>query len=201
MGRRSSFSMSAVDHDQGSQGQQEVIVPQVDNSRVVFLHSEVTEQVVSLVIAQMLQLANAGTAPIHLVVSTYGGSADEMFSLYDTIKFLPCPVHTVGLGKVMSAGVLLLAAGTKGKRIIGPSTRIMMHSLSGGVMGNVFAMESEVAECRRQHDLAVSLLARETKMTKKQIEETIMRPKLDHYVTAQRAIELGIVDKIMGDRT
>src|SRR5574343_563787 len=114
-----------------------------DSSRLVVLHGDVNEFSISMVVAQMLHLASLNHKPIHLIISTYGGSVDEMFTLYDTIKFLPCPVHTIALGKVMSAGVLLLASGTKGKRMIGRSARIMMHPVSGGAVGNVFEVMND----------------------------------------------------------
>lgn len=179
-----------------SMGLERLLVAQ-DDSRNVFLHSEVSESSVSNVIAQMLHLAESSRDPIHLIVSTYGGSADEMFGLYDTIKLLPCPVHTVGLGKVMSAGVLLLASGTKGKRLMGARSRIMVHSVSAGIYGNVFDIENETRELRRLHDLMVSSLVEETRMTKKQVEK-ILDPKLDVYLTPDQAIQLGIVDKVVG---
>lgn len=179
-----------------SMGLEQLLVAH-DDSRNVFLHSEVSESSVSNVIAQMLHLAEANRDPIHLVVSTYGGSADEMFGLYDTIKLLPCPVHTVGLGKVMSAGVLLLASGTKGKRLMGARSRIMVHSVSAGIYGNVFDIENETKELRRLHDLMVTSLVAETRMTKKQVEK-ILDPKLDVYLTPDEAIRLGIVDKVIG---
>jgi ATP-dependent Clp protease protease subunit len=172
---------------------------QQDSQRIVFLHGEVTEGSIASVIAQLLHFANINREPINLVVSTYGGSVDEMFSLYDTIKFLPCPVHTIGLGKVMSAGVLLLAAGAKGHRSIGGNARIMMHSLSGGAFGNVFEMENQSKECRRLHDLMVGALARETKMSTAQVKK-IMDPKVDFYVTPEKAVKLGIVDRILNPR-
>jgi ATP-dependent Clp protease protease subunit len=176
---------------------EQVLTPQSDNSRIVFLHGDVSENVIAQVIAQMLHLANVGKTPIHLVLSTYGGSIDEMFSLYDTIKFLPCPVHTVALGKVMSAGVLLLAAGVKGKRLIGASARIMMHPVSGGVFGNVFEMENQSKEAKRLQELMNSHLIRETKMSRTQLEK-VMNPMLDYFLTPQDAIKFGIVDKIIG---
>ena len=117
-----------------------------DVTRLVVLHGDVNESSISLVVAQLLHLASINHNPIHLVISTYGGSVDEMFTLYDTIKFLPCPVHTIALGKVMSAGVLLLASGTKGHRMIGKSARIMIHPVSGGVMGNVFEVLNDTKE-------------------------------------------------------
>lgn len=186
-----------VPQNNGFEGIEQLLMSQVDNTRIVFLHGDVTEHSISNVIAQLLHLANVNRNPIHLVVSTYGGSIDEMFSLYDTIKFLPCPVHTVALGKVMSAGVLLLAAGVKGHRLMGASGRIMMHSVLGGTYGNVFEAENQAKEHRRLHDLMVDTLLRETKMTKAQVE-SIMNKKVDRYLTPQEAIKFGIVDKIIG---
>jgi len=168
-----------------------------EDSRIVVLYGGVSEQSISAVIYQLLYLANQNRKPIHLVVSTYGGSVDEMFSLYDTIRFLPCPVHTIALGKVMSAGVLLLASGVKGKRLIGSSARLMMHPISGGFYGNVFESMSETAEFKRLQDLMVNSLQKESTMNKEQIEN-IMKSGHDYYITPEDAIKLGIVDKIIG---
>ncbi len=178
--------------------EQLLLQQQPDNSRIVVLHGDVNEHSISVIIMQLLQLANLDSRkPIHMVVSTYGGSVDEMFSLYDTIKFLPCPVHTVALGKVMSAGVLLLAAGVKGKRLIGRSARIMLHAVTGGMYGNVFEVLNESKEQRRLHALMVEALERETTMKRSDIED-IMRNGHDYYISAPEAIKLGIVDKIVG---
>lgn len=180
----------------GSSGLERLLVAQ-DDSRNVFLHSDVSESSVSNVIAQLLHLAETSRDPIHLIVSTYGGSVDEMFGLYDTIKLLPCPVHTVGLGKVMSAGVLLLASGARGHRMMGARSRIMVHSVSAGIYGNVFDIENETRELRRLNDLMISSLIEETKMTRRQVER-LLDPKLDVYLTADEAVRLGIVDKVIG---
>jgi ATP-dependent Clp protease protease subunit len=168
-----------------------------DNSRIVVLYGGVSEQSISGIICQLLHLANQNHKPIHLVVSTYGGSVDEMFSLYDTIKFLPCPVHTIALGKVMSAGVLLLASGVKGKRLIGSSARLMMHPISGGMGGNIFEAMNEVKEFERLQDLMVSSLQAESKMEKHEIEK-LMKAGHDYYITPEQAIKMGIVDRIVG---
>lgn len=179
--------------------EQFMMAQQPDNSRIVVLHGEVNENMIASVIAQLLHLANLSRDPISLVVSTYGGSVDEMFSLYDTIKFLPCPVHTIALGKVMSAGVLLLASGEKGKRLIGKSARIMIHPVSGGAIGNVFEMVHESKECQRIHNLMVTALVDETKMTSSEIEE-IMKSGHDYYITAEDAVAKGIVDRIVSKK-
>jgi ATP-dependent Clp protease protease subunit len=167
--------------------------------RIVILSGDVTEHTITGVIAQLVALASIDKiAPIHLIVSTYGGSVDEMFSLYDTIKFLPCPIYTVGLGKVMSAGVLLLASGVKGNRCIGKNARIMMHSLSGGSSGNIFEIINDTKEHERMHKSMMSSLSKETNMSIKQVEE-IMKKGHDVYMTAEEAIKLGIADKIIGN--
>jgi ATP-dependent Clp protease protease subunit len=169
------------------------------DDRLVVLHGEVNEHSISNVIVQLLHLANQNHRPIHLVISTYGGSVDEMFSLYDTIKFLPCPVRTIALGKVMSAGVLLLASGVKGKRMIGSSARIMIHPISGGVLGNVFEAMNEIKEFERLQSLMVSALMNETKMKKEEIDK-LMKAGHDFFLTPEQAIQMGIVDKIIGDK-
>ena len=177
---------------------QSLMVQQSENVRIVVLHGDVNEHTISHVIVQLLQLANQNHKPIHLVISTYGGSVDEMFSLYDTIKFLPCPVHTIAMGKVMSAGVLLLASGVKGKRMIGRSARIMIHPISGGVFGNVFEAVNEVKEHERLQALMTDALLRETRMTREEVEK-IMKAGHDCYITPEQAIKMGIVDGFIGE--
>lgn len=180
------------------EGIEQIIMPNHSNQdRIVFLSGDVNEHSITSVIEQLLVSANQSRKPIHLVVSTYGGSVDEMFSLYDVIKFLPCPVHTVGLGKVMSAGVLLLAAGTKGKRQLGRSARVMIHPVSGDVTGNIFEMMNEVAENQRLQSLMVDALTAESKMSKDQIIK-MMKSGYDNYLTPAEAIKLGIVDRLIG---
>lgn len=170
--------------------------PQGTDARLVVLHGEVNEQSIYNVMVQLLLLANQNHKPIHLIISTYGGSVDEMFTLYDTIKFLPCPVHTIALGKVMSAGVLLLASGTKGKRMIGKSARIMIHPVSGGVSGNVFEAMNEMKEFQRLQDAMASALVEETNLKKEEIQN-LMKVGFDCFITPEEAVKMGIVDKII----
>lgn len=199
MGRRPENSkITTGKADSGEEQLIQSIVVQQDASRIVVLHGDVNEHSISNVIVQLLQLANINHKPIHMVISTYGGSVDEMFSLYDTIKFLPCPVHTIALGKVMSAGVLLLASGVKGNRMIGKSARIMIHPVSGGMFGNVFEAMNEASEHTRLQKLMEEALVKETKMSPREVDR-LMRAGHDCYITPEKAIKLGIVDKIVGD--
>ena len=136
--------------------------------------------------------------PVKLIISTHGGSASEMFSIYDTMRIVreQCDIQTLGLGKVMSAGVLLLAAGTKGQRAIGKNCRVMMHSVIGASYGSIHNLENEMEEIRWMQDRHVECLIEETNMTKRQIKKMLSK-KMNIYLTAEEAVKLGIADKIV----
>jgi len=136
--------------------------------------------------------------PIEFIVSTHGGSATEMFALYDTIRNVreDCPIHTFGVGKVMSAGVLLLAAGTKGERKIGANCRVMIHGVVSGQQGYLADIENEFEEAKFTQELYVKALAEETNMTVKYLKKLVQR-KTNVYLSAKDAVELGIADIIV----
>jgi ATP-dependent Clp protease protease subunit len=132
-----------------------------------------------------------------LIVSTNGGSALEMFSIYDTIRMIKekAPVCTVGLGKVMSAGVLVLACGTKGRRKIGKNCRVMIHGVASGYAGSIHSLENELEEVQWIQQQYIRILAAETDMTQKYIKNLISR-KVNVYLTAEQAVEYGIADEV-----
>jgi len=136
--------------------------------------------------------------PIELYISTWGGSAADMFAVYDTVRMIrdECPVLTIGMGKVMSAGVLLLASGTKGARRIGKNCRIMMHSVIGGHHGAIHNLENEMEEIRWIQKTHVEALVEETDMTQKYLNKLLDR-KVNAYISAKEAVELGIADIIV----
>lgn len=136
--------------------------------------------------------------PLKFIVSTWGGSAADMFSIYDIMRMVrkDCEIETLGLGKVMSAGVLLLASGTKGKRKIGENCRLMLHGVSAGQHGNISDLENEMAEAKWTQNRLVSCLSEETRMTKKHIKKLLAK-RMNVYLTAEEAIELGIADEIV----
>jgi ATP-dependent Clp protease, protease subunit len=169
-----------------------------ERSRVILLHGDVTEHSISMAVSQLLMFADQSTKPVNIIISTYGGSTDEMFCLYDTMKFLPCPIHTIALGKVMSAGVLLLASGAKGKRLIGKSARIMMHTMSSGVWGSTLDIVTHADEVKRLQHQFNQALCNETKMSEQQIID-IMKSGLDRYLTPHEALKYGIVDQVIGE--
>ena len=166
---------------------------------------DVTEEKVAEVIHGLLYLdqlyANSKPEkrkPIDFYVSTYGGSADDMFSLYDVMRNVKKnnEIHTIGMGKVMSAGVLILAAGTEGKRKIGENCRVMIHSVLGANHGSLHNMMNEMEAIEQLQDMYINCLAANTKMSKSQIKKMLER-KVNVYLTAKEAVELGIADIII----
>ena len=136
--------------------------------------------------------------PMELILCTTGGSADEMFAIYDVMRGIvkKCDIITRGLGKVMSAGVLLLAAGTKGKREIGKNCRVMIHSVAAGNAGSLHDLRNEMDEIQHTQEVYIKSLVSETGMTTRQLKKMLDR-KVNIYLTAQEAVELGIADIII----
>lgn len=136
--------------------------------------------------------------PIELYISTEGGQVPDMFSVYDCMRDVrkDCDVLTFGLGKVMSAGVLILAAGTKGKRKVGRNCRLMIHSLQGGQYGSIKELEVDIKEVKWYQQRYIESLSRETNLTERQIKN-FFRRKTDTFFDAQQALEWGIVDEIV----
>ena len=136
--------------------------------------------------------------PIDFYISSYGGQAAEMFAVYDVIRSLRdiTPIITHGVGKVMSAGVLLLASGTKGERRIGKHCRVMIHGVISGQHGHLHDVENEFEEAKITQKQYVKALAAETNMTAKYIKKLVQR-KTNVYLSAKDAVELGIADIIV----
>ncbi len=135
--------------------------------------------------------------PFEFIISTLGGSAQEMFAIHDMMRIVRerCDICTVGIGKVFSAGTLLLASGTKGRRKIGKNCRIMIHSVLGGQHGSLHNLENEMDEIRIIQDKYVEAMVVETNMTKRYLKKILDR-KLNAYFTAEEAVELGLADEV-----
>jgi ATP-dependent Clp protease protease subunit len=182
---------------------QEVLGEKKPEIRTMALFGDVDEEKALDLIIGLLSLTEfTGKEPpydpIKFYISTYGGSADEMFSIYDMMSILKakCEIETIGLGKVMSAGTLLLAAGTKGKRKIGRHCRIMIHAVVAGSAGELHNMENEMKSIKHIQELYINALARETSMTKRTIQKFLDR-RVNVYLTAEEAVEYGIADEII----
>tara|TARA_Y100000593_G_scaffold55305_1_gene103534 strand:- start:1331 stop:2005 length:675 start_codon:yes stop_codon:yes gene_type:complete len=136
--------------------------------------------------------------PIEMLVSTHGGNTVDMFAVYDTMNLVKqdVDISTIGLGKVMSAGVLLLAAGTKGKRKVGAHCRLMLHGVSAGHVGEIHNLKNELEEAQWMQDRYIECLSENTKMTKKQITR-LFDKQINTYFDAEDAIDYGIADEII----
>ncbi len=136
--------------------------------------------------------------PLEMLISTHGGSASDMFGIYDTMNMVKkqMPIHTIGMGKVMSAGVLILAAGTKGQRRIGKNCRVMLHAVIAGAQGTSHNILNEVEEIMETQEAYIKCLAKETKMTVPQIKKLIGEKK-NIYLSATQAVRYGIADIII----
>tara|TARA_Y100000593_G_C4290308_1_gene327895 strand:+ start:449 stop:1090 length:642 start_codon:yes stop_codon:yes gene_type:complete len=173
--------------------------------RLIGLFCEVIDEKVAELAQALLYLneSNRGLPddkkkPVEFYISTYGGNADDMFALYDIMRQVKheTEIHTVGMGKVMSAGVLLLAAGTKGKRRIGKNCRVMIHSVIAGSHGTLHNLLNEMEAVEDLQQSYTDCLIKETNMTKKQLKKMLER-KVNVYLSAEEAVELGIADIIV----
>ena len=175
------------------------------NLRTIGLFSDILEEPIAELVHALMYMNETNKdkeeedkEPIEFYLSTYGGSADDMFALYDIMKNIQktTEIHTVGVGKVMSAGVPLLACGTKGKRKIAKNCRIMIHSVVGGNQGDLHNMLNEMEAIEQLQQMFINCLVSETKMTKSRLKKILDR-KVNVYLSAEEAVELGIADIII----
>lgn len=166
--------------------------------RIIFLGEEVNDVTASLVVAQLLFLESEDQEKdIHLYINSPGGSITAGMAIYDTMNYIKCDVSTICIGMAASMGAFLLAGGAKGKRIALPNAEVMIHQPSGGSQGQ--ATEMLIA--------AEHILATRKKMNKMLAEncgqpvEVIERDtERDHWMTAQEALEYGLIDQVIESR-
>tara|TARA_R110000824_G_scaffold191891_3_gene373693 strand:- start:2758 stop:3348 length:591 start_codon:yes stop_codon:yes gene_type:complete len=169
--------------------------------RTIGLFGEINEEVASEVIFGIHSLAmdtEPGNNNIELMISSPGGHASEMFAIYDIMRYHRelQPIETFAIGKVMSAGVLILAAGTKGLRRIGKHCRVMLHQCSAGSLGTVSTLRTEMKEISSLQDQYFNALAEETNLTVAQIRRLVAKNQ-NIYFSAEQAVEYGIADVIV----
>lgn len=174
-------------------------------ARSIMLMGDLTEEKSLEIITALIVLSaqvNPETGvpdPIKIYVSTYGGSADEMFGIYDVMNMCKekgVIIETVGLGKVMSAGTLILSAGSDGHRKIGRHTRVMIHAVAGGSMGGLHSILNEMEQMKGLQESYIQAISDETDLSKKQVQGLINR-KVNVYLSAEEAIEKGLADGYM----
>ena len=165
------------------------------NDRIIFLSDEVNDATASLVVAQMLFLeAQDPTKDISFYINSPGGSVTAGMAIYDTMQYIKCDVSTICIGMAASMGAFLLSAGTKGKRIALPHSEIMIHQPLGGAQGQASDIKIRAELILRTRDMLNKILSENTGKPIDQIEKDTDR---DNFMTAEQALEYGIIDRII----
>ena len=168
------------------------------NDRIIFLSDEVNDATASLVVAQLLFLeAQDPDKDISFYINSPGGSVTAGMAIYDTMNFIKCDVSTICIGMAASMGAFLLSAGAKGKRIALPHSEIMIHQPLGGAQGQASDIKIRADLILRTRDMLNKILAENTGKSLEQIERDTDR---DYFMTAEQALEYGIIDKIYSHR-
>ena len=166
--------------------------------RIILLGTGIDDDVANLVIAQLLFLqAEDPKKDIDLYINSPGGSVTAGLAIYDTIQTLTCDVKTYCLGQCASMGAVLLAAGADGKRFALPNSRIMIHQPWGGAQGTAADIDIQAKEILRLKAMLNGILAAHTKQTLRKIEKDTDR---DFFMSAEEAVEYGLVDQVVGKR-
>lgn len=168
------------------------------NDRIIFLSDEVNDATASLVVAQLLFLeAQDPDKDISFYINSPGGSVTAGMAIYDTMNFIKCDVSTICIGMAASMGAFLLSAGAKGKRIALPHSEIMIHQPLGGAQGQASDIKIRADLILRTRDMLNKILAENTGKSIEQIEKDTDR---DNFMTAEQALEYGLIDKIYTHR-
>jgi ATP-dependent Clp protease, protease subunit len=166
--------------------------------RIVFLGTPVNDDVANVVMAQLLHLESEDPdKDIAIYINSPGGSITALFAIYDTMEFIKCDVQTICMGQAASAAAVLLAAGTKGKRLALPNSRILLHQPSGGAEGQSVDIEIQANEILRMRDSLDAILSEKTGQTVERIRKDTDR---DFILSAPQALEYGLIDSIITSR-
>ena len=164
--------------------------------RIIFIGSEVTDDLANLVVAQLLFLQSEDAAKdVSVYINSPGGSVTAGLAIYDTMQFLKCDVVTYCVGQAASMGAVLLAAGAKGKRHALPGARIMIHQPWGGAQGAASDIHIQSQEILRLKEYLNGILARHTGKPLKTVAKDTDR---DFFMSAEEAVKYGIVDDVLG---
>ncbi|MCX7831693.1 MAG: ATP-dependent Clp endopeptidase proteolytic subunit ClpP [Actinobacteria bacterium] len=166
--------------------------------RIIFLGTEIDDQIANLIIAQLLYLeAEDPEKDIALYINSPGGSVTATLAIYDTMQYIKPDVQTICIGQAASGAAVLLAAGAKGKRYALPNSRILIHQPHGGAAGQAVDIEIQAKEILRLRNLIDEILSKHTGQPLEKINKDTDR---DFIMTAQEALEYGIIDEVVERR-
>jgi ATP-dependent Clp protease protease subunit len=166
--------------------------------RIIMLDTDVNQMSASLIVAQMLFLESENPSkPINFYINSPGGSVTAGMSIYDTMQFIKCPIHTIVMGQAASMGSLLAMAGEAGKRKILPNARHMIHQPLGGMQGQASDVEIQANELVRWKKVLTDIYVKHTGKAYEELEKDMDR---DNYMTAQEAVDYGLADTVVTTR-
>ena len=166
--------------------------------RIIFLGEEVNETTASLVVAQLLFLESDDPGKdIHLYINSPGGMVTAGLAIYDTMQYIKCDVSTICIGMAASMGAFLLAGGAKGKRLALPNAEIMIHQPSGGAKGQATEIQIAAENILKTKKKLNEILAANTG---KPYDVIAADTERDHYMSAQEAMEYGLIDNVITSR-
>ena len=168
------------------------------NDRIIMLSEEVNDTTASLIVAQLLFLeAQDPDKDIQFYINSPGGSVSAGLAIYDTMQYVKPDVSTICIGMAASMGAFLLSSGAKGKRIALPNAEIMIHQPSGGSQGQATDIQIQAEQILKIKQRLNAILAENTGRTVEEVERDCER---DHFMTAQEALEYGIIDQVITKR-
>lgn len=168
------------------------------NDRIIFLADEVNTATASLVVAQMLYLeAQDPEKDISFYIDSPGGEVTSGMAIYDTMNYIKCDVSTICIGMAASMGAFLLSSGAKGKRYALPNSEIMIHQPLGGAQGQATDIKIQAEQILKTKQKLNEILAKNSGKT---IEQISIDTERDHFMTAQEALDYGLIDKVMEKR-
>ena len=166
--------------------------------RIIMLDTDVNSHSASLIVAQMLFLESEDPdKPINFYINSPGGSVTAGMSIYDTMQFIRCPVHTIVMGQAASMGSLLASAGEKGHRYILPNARHMIHQPLGGASGQATDVEIQARELLRWKEVLTNIYVRHTG---RNFDSLKMDMERDNFMTAEQSVEYGLADRVINQR-
>ena len=168
------------------------------NDRIIMLSEEVNDTTASLIVAQLLYLeAQDPDKDIQFYINSPGGVITSGLAIYDTMRYIKCDVSTICVGMAASMGAFLLSAGAKGKRMALPNAEIMIHQPSGGAQGQATDIQIQARRIQSMKQKLNEILAANTG---KPLEQIVADTERDNFMTAQEALEYGIIDKVLTKR-
>jgi ATP-dependent Clp protease, protease subunit len=167
-------------------------------SRFVMVFGEIDDKMARATSERLILLAQESDAPIHMLVSSPGGHVESGDAIHDMIRFVRAPVTTIGSGWVASAGTHIFLAAPKDRRVCLPNTRFMIHQPSGGAGGRASDIAIQAQEIIKMRERIARVIAKETGQ---KLERVLIDIDRDHWMSAQEAIEYGLVSRVIQKQT